>query len=80
MLDAWIAARMELQPPLTRKALEEKQLERINRTLAHAVAHSAFYRERFPVSRVKSLEEFSSLPFTCPEDVKAKIPRQGIRQ
>lgn len=75
MLDAWIAARMGLQAPLTRKALEAKQLERINRTLAHAVAHSAFYRERFPVSRVESLEEFSSLPFTCPEDVKTNYAR-----
>ena len=61
---------MGLSLPLTREALEAAQLERINRSLAYAVAHSAFYREHLPVSQVKSLEEFSRLPFTSPEDVR----------
>ena len=75
MLDGWVAARLGLPAPLTRRALERRQLERICDTLAHAAAHSAFYRARLPADRVSSWEEFAALPFTWPEDIRT----QGAR-
>ncbi len=69
-MDSWIAACAGLSAPLTRAALEQRQLSLLNEVLRYARARSSFYRERFPDTDIRSFEEFSALPFTTPEDLR----------
>jgi phenylacetate-coenzyme A ligase PaaK-like adenylate-forming protein len=69
-MDGWIAKKIS-EREFRRGVLEAYQLDRINRTLAHAAEKSAFYRERFGGARLDSLRSLESLPFTTPEDLRA---------
>ncbi len=70
--DTWMATRLGLKE-LDRKALEEYQLERLNRTLVRARSLSPFYRRHlaglalFPL---RDLGDVALLPFTTPADVR----------
>ena len=65
-LESWIES-IEGIPRLTREALEELQLRRLNETLARVRARGGFYRE-YP-ERLESLSELQKLPFTTAEDL-----------
>ena len=67
-LENWIEA-VENIPHLTREALEELQLRRLNETLARVKARDGFYRD-YP-EKLDSLEELRRLPFTTAEDLAA---------
>ena len=52
---------------------DDERLESLNSRLDYCVSRSAFYRERLgSASRLESLEELASLPFTSPEDIRAE--------
>lgn len=71
VIDNWLSERERLSFPPSRADIEALQLERLNETLA-VCALAAFYKNRLP-SRVGSLAELASLPFTTPEDV-SRVP------
>ena len=60
-LENWIETIEDL-PQLTREALEELQLRRLNETLARLKARGGFYKD-YP-EKLKSLSELQKLPFT----------------
>lgn len=69
-LDDWIESKINAK--LTERGeLEHWQLDRINRTLAHAAEKSSFYRSLFGNVRLDSLSDMAELPFTTPEELKA---------
>lgn len=73
VLDDWIIKKIhtnDLYPRLEREALEQYQLDRINRTLSLAASKSLFYRSRFGAVKLDKLSELAALPFTTPEDLK----------
>ncbi len=57
---------------MTRDRLEELQLRRLNRTLAHASV-SPFYHGRLP-KQIGSLDEIGGLPFTTKMDLRDGFP------
>ena len=67
-LEYWIES-IEGIPHLTREALEELQLRRLNETLARVKARDGFYRE-YP-ERLESLADLKKLPFTTAADLSA---------
>lgn len=79
-LDDWIAQKISSRYPslygelqfsgFRREELERWQLDCINRTLAHAVQNSSFYRSLFGNTELGSLSEMAGLPFTSPEDLR----------
>ena len=60
-LDNWIET-TEALPELTREALEELQLRRLNETLARLKARGGFYKD-YP-EKLESLSDLKKLPFT----------------
>lgn len=70
MLDRWIARRIGCGKAVTRAALEFWQLARLNETVEWARTNSAFYRERLPAEPITSFVQFSTLPFTTPNDLR----------
>lgn len=64
---------------LTRAELSRLQLERLQKTLAHAYANSAHYRKAFDDAGVtpanlKSLSDLGKFPFTTKADLRANYP------
>ena len=72
MLDAYVARTLGLSGALTRKAVELWQLERLREIVSYARENSVFYRERLPAGEINSLAGFAALPFTTPEDLRAR--------
>jgi phenylacetate-CoA ligase len=75
-LDPWCAAKIG-GGPYDRAAIERHQLMQLRETLAWAVAHSPFYRDRlsgFDPLAMTSLEALRALPFTRPDDVRRNQP------
>jgi len=73
-LEKWLSKRLG-GLPLTRENLETRQLDLLNRTLAHAREKSLFYREQLkasPARPLKELSQISSLPFTTAADVQRR--------
>lgn len=70
MLDRWVAGRIGCAEALPRADVEAWQLARINETVAWARAHSSFYRERLPQTRLTSLRGMAALPLMTPEDLR----------
>ena len=64
---------------LSRGALEQLQLERLQITLNRVVRNVAFYRQQFDSRRIdtlsiKSLDDLRRLPFTTKDDVRMGSP------
>ncbi len=64
---------------LPRERLAALQLERLQKTLAHAYANVAHFRERFDAAGVKpddlkTLEDLARFPFTVKDDLRANYP------
>ncbi len=79
-LHTWIAAELDQDPnsDLDLVALRALQLERLNRTLAHASANSPFYQNRFQNRQrrpLDSLQGLTELPFTSADDLR----QQGLQ-
>ncbi len=71
-LDRWIRTRIGLPADqlLTTAKLAAYQLERLNRTLQRATAHSRFYRRRLgAVGPIDTLTEMDRLPLTTAADI-----------
>src|ERR1700686_4223709 len=72
-LEGWIARRLAVSgPTLTREAIAHHQLKALQKTVAWARTHSAFYADRLsalPADIPGSLHDISRLPFTYPEDL-----------
>ncbi len=73
-LENWIKRKIGLQETerLTRQALSQYQLRRIQETLAFARSHSPFYRTLLgplPHQPVESLDDLTSLPFTAADEL-----------
>src|SRR5688572_21005727 len=65
--------------PTRRDALDELQRERLAATLAHAHAHSPFYRRAFEAAGVaphdlRSLEDLRKFPFTTKSNLRDNYP------
>ena len=75
-LDPWMAERMGLAAPLTRAAVAEWQIARLNKTIAYARAASPFYRRRRDWSEtpLAGLGDLAQLPFTTAADLAADDP------
>lgn len=67
-LENWIET-TEAIPKLTRKGLEELQLNRLNETLARLKARGGFYAH-YP-NALQKLDDLQTLPFTTPEMLSA---------
>ena len=65
-LENWIE-KTEAIPRLTRKALEDLQLRRLNETLARLKARGGFYKD-YP-EKLDALSDLQTLPFTTAEDL-----------
>lgn len=72
MLDAYVSRTLGLTGRLTRGAIECWQLERLREIVTYARENSAFYRERLPAGEIDSFAGFAMLPFTAPEDLRAR--------
>jgi phenylacetate-CoA ligase len=64
---------------LARPALEQLQLQRLQKTVRRVAAHVPFYREKFAELGVKprdihSLDDLRRLPFTTSADLRANYP------
>ena len=77
-LDTWISKKIgavPLRPAglLSRPALEDWQLQKLNETLALARSKSPFYRQHLSAmpQTLTSLDELSQFPFTTPDQVRA---------
>jgi phenylacetate-CoA ligase len=85
-LHPWVASKLGQDPDtdicLTR--LRNHQLLQLNRTLAHATAHSPFYRKRLQHWRgrtLASLTELEELPFTTATDLRNEgLQMLGVSQ
>jgi phenylacetate-CoA ligase len=71
----------DLEPIETasRDAIEALQLQRLKRSLAHAHAHSSFYRAKFEAAGVHpddlaGLEDLARFPFTVKQDLRDTYP------
>jgi phenylacetate-CoA ligase len=72
-LDPWIQQKIgESRSNLTRDAIENWQLTRLNETLALARSRSPFYRQLLAgkPDRINRLDEIANFPFTTPEDIR----------
>ena len=67
-LEKWIEETESIRH-LTREALEELQLRRLNETLARLKQRGGFYKD-YP-EKLMSLKELQNLPFTTAEDLSA---------
>lgn len=68
-LEKWIARKIDTDA-LTRKKLEEYQLEAINNIIDYAKENSAFYKEKLKyIEPLKTPEDIKNIPFTTPEDI-----------
>lgn len=75
-LEPWICSKIGLEPdaPLTRTALNEYQLGRVQATVEHARNRSPFYREHLAgtgSADLRTLADIARLPFTTPADILA---------
>ena len=70
MLDGWAAGCVGTGDRLDRKELEAWQLQKLINTVKRAVDNSPFYKAHLSDVKFDSLEEFSRLPFTYPEDLR----------
>ncbi len=66
-IDRWLSEREGLPYPASRADIESLQLERLKETL-ELCARASFYKDRLP-TRISSLEEIASLPFTTAADI-----------
>lgn len=76
-LDAWTAARIGADLPLTRAKLQAWQLARLRETIAWACQHSPFYRQRLQTvdaQAIASLDDLCRLPFTTADDLRRNDP------
>ena len=75
-LESWIARKIGYPaggPPLTRQAIETRQLERLRETVGLAAKKSAFYRihlKGLDEDKLSRLEDMADLPFTAAEDIR----------
>lgn len=70
MLDRWIQEKTGLKA-INRDAIRRYQWEKIQQTLEYVKEHSRRYRHKLDgLGAVSSLEEFSEVPFTYPEELK----------
>lgn len=68
-VDMLTARELELPLPLSRRSLEERQLQRLRRTIAHVKEHSPFYRshlQHISADDIHSLNDLAKLPFLQP--------------
>ncbi len=73
-LEPWIHAKLALpaSTTLTRDALDDYQLGRLQATIAYARSHSPFYRHHLAgtdAAELRCLGDISTLPFTTPADI-----------
>ena len=75
-LDPWMAARMGLAAPLTREAIDDWRLARLNETIVYARAASPFYcaRRDWTDGPLAKIEDLARLPFTTAADLLANDP------
>ena len=64
---------------MSRRALNQLQLERLRHTVDYAIERVPLYRERFTAlgidgGKIKSLDDLRRLPFTTKEDVRKTYP------
>ena len=76
-LDPWMAARMGLAAPLTREAIDDWRLARLNETIVYARAASPFYcaRRDWTDGPLAKIEDLARLPFTTAADLLPSIRR-----
>lgn len=78
LIDNWIKTKIGLSEAdtLTRENLEEYQLFMLRQTLEYAHNHSVFYTKHLnwlnPKEDIKTLVDFSRIPFTTPDMLKEK--------
>ncbi|MFH2045910.1 MAG: DVU_1553 family AMP-dependent CoA ligase [Pseudomonadota bacterium] len=76
-LEDWILKKISLEkalPYLTREAIEAFQVDKINETISYARKNSPFYKNLlagFESNTVKTLNDYSSLPFTISDDLRS---------
>ena len=70
MLDGYVSERLGLSLPLDRERLEARRLSLLKSTVEYAVNNSRFYEKRLSGMHFDTLEEFSRLPFTYPDDLR----------
>ncbi|HKS77092.1 MAG TPA: AMP-binding protein [Terriglobales bacterium] len=79
VLESWTAGKLGLTADsLTRRRIEEYQLERLRETVRWARAHSPFYRQHlahFSEQSLSSLKDMRQLPFTTPNDLQQNGPQ-----
>ena len=72
-LENWIAHKIGIRPEgLTREAIEQYQIVRIQQTIALAKEKSDFYRGKLlgvDPAKITDFTQFSQLPFTYPQDI-----------
>lgn len=71
-VDALVADRLHLSRPLSRKSVEQKQMELLRATIDHACRNSSLYRERFTGLELNSLmacNDLQNIPFLTSEDI-----------
>ncbi len=75
-LDGWMAERLGLAGPLTRKALTAWRTDRLREAVAYARTASPFYRARRdgPEVEIATPEDLARLPFTTPADLSRADP------
>jgi len=74
-LEPWTAAKIGREGrPLSREALEEYQLTKLNETLSLVQEASSFYRGSLGAEKihVSSLDELADLPLTSPDQLRAQ--------
>jgi phenylacetate-CoA ligase len=77
-LDRWMCDRLAIpEQALTRTVIDNYHLRALQETLSWARTHSPYYARVLAKGQSDSpcsLNEFSRLPFTCPEDIRAHAP------
>jgi phenylacetate-coenzyme A ligase PaaK-like adenylate-forming protein len=76
-LDAWTAARIGADQPLTSAKLQSWQLARLRETITWARQHSPFYRQRLQTvdeQAIASLDDLRRLPLTTADDLRRNDP------
>lgn len=71
-LDSWINQKIANPAKLTRKALEEYQLEKLRETLDLVRRKSPFYQRHLSTapSQLTRLSDLAQFPFTTPQDIR----------
>ncbi|MEN6409202.1 MAG: DVU_1553 family AMP-dependent CoA ligase, partial [Anaerolineaceae bacterium] len=71
-LDSWVNQKIANPAQLTRKALEEYQLERLRETLDLVRKKSPFYLKHLSAApnSIASLSDLAQFPFTTPQDLR----------